>query len=81
MLVEDRPSQIAWQIVNDVSKRRNTSRAKLKANSQEEQIHMWKENFKNLLGKFPKVTDIPIMKIINNQVNIKLGQFKQEELT
>ncbi len=41
---------------------------------------MWNEDFKNLLGKSPKVTDKPIMKIINNQLDIKLGQFTQEEL-
>ena len=38
--VENRQSQIAWQIVNDVSKRKNTSRAKLKAANQEERIHV-----------------------------------------
>ena len=28
--------------------------------------------------KIPKVTDEPIMKITNNQLDIKLGQFSQE---
>ena len=32
-----------------------------------------------MLGKFPKVTDKPITKIINNQLNIKLGQFTVEQ--
>ena len=41
---------------------------------------MWKEHFKNLLGKSPKITNKPIRKIINNQLDIKLGQFMQEEL-
>ena len=41
---------------------------------------MWKEHFKNLLGKSPKVTDKPITKIINNQLDIKLEQFTLEEL-
>ena len=41
---------------------------------------MWKEHFKNLLQKSPKVTDKPIIKIVNNQFDIKLGQFTQEEL-
>ena len=57
-----------------------TARAKLKAASQEEQIHLWKQHFENLLGKPPKVTDEPIAKIISNQLDIKLGQFTQEEL-
>ena len=39
---------------------------------------MWKEHFKNLLEKSLKVTDKPITKIINYQLDIKLGQFTQE---
>ena len=60
-----------------MSKRKSTARAKLKAASKEEQIHLWK-HFENLLGKPPKVMNEPITKIINNQLDIKLGQFTQE---
>ena len=42
---------------------------------------MWKEHFKNLLGNSPCVTDKHIMKIININLDIKLGQFTQEDLT
>ena len=77
---EDRQSRIAWQTVNEVSRRKSTARAKLKAYSQEEWIHMWKEHFDNLLGKPPKVTDEPIAKIISYQLDIKVRQFTQEEL-
>ena len=65
--VEDRQSRIAWQTVNEVSKKKSILWAKLKPTSQEEQIQMWKEHFKNLLENFPKVTGKPITKIINNQ--------------
>ena len=41
---------------------------------------MWKEHFKNLFGKSLKVTDKPITKIINYQLDIKVGQITQEEL-
>ena len=41
---------------------------------------MWKEYFKNLLGKLAKVTDKPITKIINNLLDIKLGEFRLREL-
>ena len=54
-------------------------RAKLKAASQEDRIQKWKEHFKNLLGNFRKVTDKPIKKV-NSQLDIKLGQFMEEEL-
>ena len=66
-LVENRQSQIAWQTVNE-NKRKSTLRAKLKVGSQEEQIQMWKEHFKNLFGKPLKVTDKAITKIVNNQL-------------
>ena len=41
---------------------------------------MWKEHFKNLLGKSWEVTDKPIPKIVNNQLDIKLGWFTLEKL-
>ena len=47
---------------------------------QQEQIQMWKEHFKNLLGNSSKVTDKPITKIINAQLDIRFGHFTQEEL-
>ena len=67
-----------WQTINEVSKRKSPARAKLKAACQEKWIHLWKEHFKNLLGKSPWVTDEPITKIINNQLDIRLRQFTPE---
>ena len=52
----------------------------MKAASQEERIHQWKQHFENFLGKPPKVTHEPTTKIISNQLDMKLGQFTQEEL-
>ena len=63
-----------------MSRKKSTTKAKLKATSQEDQIHLWKQHFKNLLWKPLKVTHEPITKIISNQLYIKLGQFTQEEL-
>ena len=48
---KDRQSRIAWQTENKVRSRKSTSRAKLKAISQEERIRQWKQHFENLLGK------------------------------
>ena len=55
-------------------------KSKIKAASQKEHIHMWEEHFKNLLWNFPEVTNKPIAKIINCQLDIKLRQFTEEEL-
>ena len=48
--VEDRQSRIAWQMINEVSRRKSTAKAKLKATNQQEQIHLWKQHFEILLG-------------------------------
>ena len=77
--MEDRQSRIAWQTINDVSRRKNTAKAKLKAANQQERIKLWKHHFENLLGNPPKITHEPITRIISKQLEIKLGQFTQEE--
>ena len=55
---------------------KSIARAKLKAVSQEERIHQWKQYFKNLFGKSPNVTDEPLTDIISSP----LGQFTQEDI-
>ena len=78
--VEDRQSRIAWQTINEVSRRKNTAKAKLKAANQQERIKLWKQHFENLLGNPPKITHEPITRIISKQLDIKLEPFSQEEL-
>ena len=51
--VEDRQSRIARQTVNEVSRRKSSAKAKLKATSQQDRIHLWKQHFKNLRGNPP----------------------------
>ena len=78
--VEDRQSTIAWQTINEVSRRKNTAKAKLKAANQQERIKLWKQHFENLLGNPPKITHEQITRIISKQLDIKLGPLTQEEL-
>ena len=66
--------------INEVSRRKSTAKAKLKATSQQERIKLWKQHFENLLGNPPKVTHEQIMRIISKQLDIKLGPFTLEEL-
>ena len=49
--VEDRQSRIAWQTINEVSRRKSTAKAKLKVANQQERIKLWNQHFENLLGK------------------------------
>ena len=46
--VEDRQSRIAWQTINEGSRRKSTANAKLKATNQQERIKLWKQHFENL---------------------------------
>ena len=78
--VKDRQSRIAWKTINEVSRRKSTAKAKLKATNQQERIKLWKQHFENLQGNPPKVTHKPITRIINKPLDIKLGPFTQEEL-
>ena len=78
--MEDRQSRIAWKTINEVSRRKSTAKAKLKAASQQERVKLWKQHFENLLGNPPKVTNEPITRIISKQLDIKLGAFTKEEL-
>ena len=78
--VKDRQSRIAWQTINEVSRRKSTAKAKLKATNQQERIKLLKQHFENLLGNPPKVTHEPITRIVSKQLNIKLGPFILEEL-
>ena len=78
--VEERQSRIAWQTINEVSRRKSTTKAKLKDANQQERIKLWKQPFENLLGNPTKVTNEPITRIISKQLDIKLGPFTKEEL-
>ena len=63
-----------------MSRRKSTTKAKLKTANQRERIKLWKQHFENLLGNPPKVTHEPITRIISKQLGTKLGPFTQEEL-
>ena len=78
--MEDRQSRIAWQTINEVSRRKSTTKSKLTTTNQQERIKLWKQHFENLQGNPPKVTHEPITTIISTQLDIKLGPFTQEEL-
>ena len=69
--VKDRQYRIAWQTINEVSRRKSTAKAKLKAANQQERIKLWKQHFKNLLGNPPKITHEPITRLISKQLDIK----------
>ena len=40
--VEDRQYRVAWQAINEVSRRKSSAKAKVKATNQQERIKLWK---------------------------------------
>ena len=63
-----------------VNGKKSATRPKLKTASQEWRPLKGKEHYKNCLRNLPEITDQPIQKIINGQLDIKQEQFKKEEL-
>ena len=63
-----------------MSRRKSTTKTKLKAANKQERIRLWKQHFKNLLGNPSKVTHEPITRIISKELDIKIGPFTQEKL-
>ena len=70
----NKKSALAWKIVYKVSGRNNLNRAKHKANSGKERIHLWNDHFKELLGKpsIPTSNDESTL-TIQNKLDIKKG--------
>ena len=66
--VEDRQSRLAWQIVNEISGRKSTSKLKLKATSQKDRLQKWKEHFQKRLGNPPKIIENNTQKIVDKQL-------------
>ena len=73
-------SAMAWKTINEISGRKGSSKAKLKAKDQSDRLKKWKEHFENLLGNIPKIDDQPIQQIIDHELNIKKGDFSMDEL-
>ena len=67
--------------VIEVSRKKSTEKAILKATCQQERIQLWKKYFENLLGNPPKVTHKPITRIISKQLDFKQGLFSKKNST
>ena len=77
----NKQSAEAWKAVNEITGRKASNSAKLKAENQEERVKLWENHFKDLLGKPPQVTDELITPIVQEELNITKGNFTMEELT
>ena len=71
--------------MNEVSGRKTSNKAKLKANSEKERIKLWHDHFKELLGKPTSISTNDDINERSNQeitkLDIKTGLFTSYELT
>ena len=74
MAVSNKKSFLAWKSDNDVSGRKKSNKAKIKAINGEERIIVWHNHFKDLLGNPPEITVSAISKIANC-LNLKTAIF------
>ena len=77
---ENNQSSLAWKIISEISGKKRPNKSKLRANSQQERLNLWKNHFSNLLGKNPVVSDAPIQNIVNENLPFNWGNFTMNEL-
>ena len=73
-------SSEAWKAVDEISGRKTTNKAKLKAKNETERVNLWKEHFQKLLELQPTSENVNVTPIIDNDLGIKSGNFTMDEL-
>ena len=63
--IQHQKSGLAWETVNELTRRKGTNRGRIKAKSPEDRVSKWKTHFSNLLGQPPSVTIKPTASIIH----------------
>ena len=81
-LSENKQSSMAWDTINEITGRKRTSQAKLRAMNQQDRLNQWKNHFENLLGKTPTINIQETIELLPEETesNIKVGPFNDEEL-
>ena len=74
------PTDIAWDIVNKIGFRKSVNKVKLKANSQVDRIHIWKDYFSKLLSSNIPHSVQKIKAIREDDLQIKIGSFNMNQL-
>ena len=77
---DNKKSSSAWSTINRITGRKKSNKSRLKAKDDEERLKLWKEHFKNLLGKHPVTIPSEMIKIVDETLPIKIGPFTENEL-
>ena len=72
-------SRLVWDTVNEVARRKNPKRGRIKASYTDERLAIWKDHFQKLLGQSPEIDDQPVPKVFDT-LPIKTGEFTAIEL-
>ena len=66
-------ARLVWATVNEVTGRKRSNEGRLKANSPEERLKLWKNHFEQLLGQPAVLDDQPIEKVFYTPYLLKRG--------
>ena len=76
----NKKAKLTWDTVNEISGRKSTNKAKIRAKDDNDRLQKWQSHFSNLLGKTPTIIDEPIETIVHKPLNIHTGNFTMKEL-
>ena len=78
--VTNKKSALAWKAINEISGRKKSNKARMKAKNDKECILLWHNHFKELLGK--KITSTRHINLDENEqdLDIKRGLFTSDKL-
>ena len=77
--IQHQKSGLAWETVNEFTRRKGTNRGRIKAKSPEDRVSKWKTHFLNLLGQPPSVTIKPTTSIIHEPLPMNTDNITMEE--
>ena len=78
--IQHQKSGLAWETVNEFTRRKGTNKGRIKAKSPEERVGKWKTHFSNLLGQTPSVTIKLTASMIHEPLPINTDNITMEEL-
>ena len=76
---QNQKTKLVWNIVNEISARKNSKKGQIRAKNPEERIKLWKKHFKNLLGQPPNIEDKTVEKVFE-PLPIVTADFTEDEL-
>ena len=68
------------ETINEISGRKSTNKAKIKATDNQDRIQKWQDHFKELLGNQPDISDHDITPIFTELQDIQTGLFSMTEI-